>query len=220
MRTAFVSVELAGSQRAALRLLLQAWDYAEMGHRHPWDFAVEIVDLRAAGLTTAELRLLFCQGQVEHAVEETKPGANHRRFGTRGGLLFCEKTCFVLTEAGAALARSFRDGPLLAVPDGPFYDRELRELLLGKMLVKRFSQPAPEQEAILRRFQDEQWKRRITSPLAAHNFDEDPRLRLHYAVRRLNRHQIHPLISFYRDGTGDGICWQTVQEQEAPERRP
>ena len=40
------------------------------------------------------------------------------------------------------------------------------------------------------------------------DFDEDPKMRLHHAICRLNRHQLQRLIHFGRDGTGNGIRWE------------
>ncbi len=208
---------LSAPLRGSLRLLLQAWDYGQQCQHDPWDFAVEIVDLRATGLTTAELRLLFCEGRVQHAVEQTKPGANHRRFGTSGGLVFCEKSCFVLTEAGAAIARALEPEAVLVVPEEvPHYDHG--KLWFHKHLVKWFQQPASEQDIILSSFEEEHWKHHIYSPLSPRNYDEDPKLHLRRAIRRLKLHQINRLINFLADGRGEGICWEPWNE-EALERR-
>jgi hypothetical protein len=70
--------------RTAIALLLQAWDYALESRRNVWDFAVEIAELRSAGLTMVDLRWLLSQGYALHAVEETKPEAAQRRFGRPG----------------------------------------------------------------------------------------------------------------------------------------
>ena len=84
----------------ALVLLKEAHDLSKELGRHLWDFAIEIGELRAAGLSISGLRWLVCKGLVEHASDITPMGQQVRTFGRTGGLVFCEKTCFVITEAG------------------------------------------------------------------------------------------------------------------------
>ena len=103
-----VLAEPSAQLRPALGLLLHAWHCAHDCQSDAWDFAVEVADLRAAGFTTTDLRWLFRKGYVYHAVEKTKPGRERRLFGSRGGLLFSGRSCFVLTDAGADI------GPALA----------------------------------------------------------------------------------------------------------
>src|SRR5437870_2446147 len=99
----------------------------------------------------------------------------------------------------------------------PVYDCDFRQLWFDELLVKRFRQPAPDQELILRSLEEEHWPRRIDSPLSP-RFDDDPKLLLRRAIRRLNLHQIHRVLHFFADGTGEGICWEPWP-LEAPERR-
>jgi len=83
-----------------LMVLKEAYDYAiELG-RDFWDFAVEIAVLESVGLSVSDLRWLACNGYVEHAGELSVPGEAVRRFTARGGLTFCDRTCFVLTDSG------------------------------------------------------------------------------------------------------------------------
>jgi hypothetical protein len=90
----------------------------------------------------------------------------------------------------------------------PHYDRDLRELWLGRKLVKRFRQRAPDQHLILSAFEEQNWWRRIDSPLPRDNYDEDRKRRLNHAIYRLNRHQTNWLIHFRGDGTEDGVIWE------------
>ena len=90
----------------------------------------------------------------------------------------------------------------------PRYDGDLRELWLGRKLVKRFKQRAPDQHLILLAFQEENWPVRIDSPLAPRSYSEDSKRRLNHAIYRLNRHQHNRLIRFRGDGTGDGAIWE------------
>jgi hypothetical protein len=203
---------------AGLSLLHEAYAYACQLQRPAWDFAVEIHRLRAAGLTNSDLRWLACQHLVEHAAELTRAGQDGRVFRSTGPLTFTKTTCFILTETGALEPEESLDtvstpqepAPLsttLGVSIAPQWDKERLELRLGKLVVKRFKVPAPNQETILAAFQEEQWPPRIDDPLPPHP-DQDAKRRLHDTINTLNRHQQHPLIHFSGDGSGEGIRWQ------------
>jgi hypothetical protein len=205
--------------RAALSILLEAYEYARQLQRSAWDFAVEIDCLRAAGLTNSDLRWLACQELVEHGAELTRASQDARVFHPTGPLTFTKRTCFVLTQTGAALAREGHAGAApardeldlriaTAVPPlVPQWDKQRQELRLGKLLVKHFKVPAPNQEMILAAFQEESWPPRIDDPLPPHP-DQDPKRRLHDTINTLNRHQKHRLVHFLGDGTGEGVRWE------------
>jgi hypothetical protein len=92
----------------------------------------------------------------------------------------------------------------------PRYDPVTRELWLGDRLVKRYRVQAANQILILRAFQELGRPTHIDDPLPPHP-EIDPHDRLHDAVKRLNQHQITPLIHFERDGTGCGILWSLIE---------
>ena len=73
--------------RSGFRILLEAFNDAQEARRKPWDFAVKMAQLQAAGLTKDDLRWLFDRGYVQHAVEKTKRGSRRRVFGKRGEIL-------------------------------------------------------------------------------------------------------------------------------------
>ncbi len=145
-------------EQACALALLEARQYAEELGRSPWDFAVEIDALRAAGATNSALRWLVCSGHVEHGRETTLLGDVARTFRRSQGLRFTDKTCFVLTEAGIKSARGFLekfkpedDGDevepteLVPVPNlapKPTWDWERQELRVGDVVVKQFKVPA------------------------------------------------------------------------------
>ena len=85
----------------------------------------------------------------------------------------------------------------------PFYDRELRELRVGPILVKRFTQASDAQEILLLVFQEENWGRCIDDPLPVKD-EQEAKHRLRAAVYNLNRRQRVPLLPFrvIRRGTG------------------
>src|SRR5437763_13194909 len=90
---------------AALNVLLQAHDYAFQNGIDPWQFAVEVGELRSTGLSDAELRWLLGRGYVQQAVEESEPGNPERSFRQTATLALFSRSCFVLTSSGVALAR-------------------------------------------------------------------------------------------------------------------
>src|SRR5436305_13845027 len=92
--------------QAALTALLEAHESAQALRQPAWDFALDLRDLRAAGLAGSAVRSLLCQGYLEHGLETTRPTAKHRTFRRSANLRLTEHSCFVLTEAGLALACS------------------------------------------------------------------------------------------------------------------
>jgi hypothetical protein len=207
-------MHIAPRLQPALQLLLEAHDYAVDLGSGAWEFAVEIEPLREAGLTNSDIRWLLLKGCLAHALEVTEPGSERRAFQPQGGAL-TERSCFVLTPGGVAVARSATRGgilaggeiaPLPAAGGGPFWDSQRRALWLGRCLVKQFKVPAPNQEIILAAFAEEDWPVRIDDPLPL-RAAIDPKRRLHDTIKSLNRHQKAPLIHFQGDGSGKAVCW-------------
>ena len=89
----------------------------------------------------------------------------------------------------------------------PRWDRVLRELSMGPLLIKRFLQPAPNQELILATFDEQGWPRKVDDPLPPHP-ELVSKQRLRATIRSLNLRQRHDLIQFFGDGTGTAIRWQ------------
>jgi hypothetical protein len=219
------------SLQAGLHKLLEAYGYARDVGRDVWDFAVEIRTLRAAGLSTSDLRWLICKGYLEHRVELHRPGDDQRKFRDASDLKFFKRSCFVLTPAGANLAGRNQEPaecencsqslPPRQVQDGdgecdslvPEWDPIRHELKLAGEIVKQFRLPSPNQETILTVFQEEGWPTRIDDPLPQ-SPDVDSKERLHNTIRALNRHQRHRLLRIRGDGTGEGIMWELVQDED------
>lgn len=209
--------------KAALALLLESHAFAEELARSAWDFAVEIGSLRAAGLTSSDLRWLVCKSFVEHARESTMPGDQTRSFRAGGGLTFSRRTCFVLTETGVAYAcRAIAKASHPVGNNGhgervvqakassgqrPKWDRERQELRVGEIVVKQYKVPAANQETILAAFEEEGWPVRLDDPLPPHP-EQDSKRRLHDTIVSLNRNQRNPVIRFSGDGSGQGVRWQ------------
>jgi hypothetical protein len=213
--------------KAALSALLEAFEYMQDLQRSTWDFAVEISTLRRLCLSNSDLRWLIGKGLIEHAVEVTLVGDSERSFRRPIQLVFCKKTCFVLTPEGVRSARELcgRDIPVSGVkartvdpglwptaagapePLIPKWDRDRQELTIALIVVKRFKVPAANQEAVLAAFEEESWPPRIDDPLSPRT-DQPPKRRLQETIKSLNRNQKRPLIRFLGDGSGEGVRWE------------
>ena len=210
--------------REAVAMLSDALAYARELHRDPWDFAVEIATLVRTGATANDLRWLVCHGLVAHGAEVTGPDDEGRTFRLDRSLRFEEATCFILTERGIALMSGRtteadlephpESPPSPLPPHGPeasnliprwMADRQ--ELFLGRVLVKRFKVPAPNQVLILAVLEEERWPPRIDDPLPPQP-EVNTKRRLHDTINALNRRQTAPLLRFTGDGRGQGICWE------------
>jgi hypothetical protein len=86
--------------RTAVVLLRDAWDGAGDLHLAPQEFAVEVGQLRADGLTNTDLRWLIGKGYVEHLYEMPAGAKQARAFRRESSLSITQASCFVLTEEG------------------------------------------------------------------------------------------------------------------------
>lgn len=218
---------------AAIGELLKAYLYARDAARTVWDLAVEISLLRELGLTPSDLRWLVCRGYLEHARDVTRSDDDSREFRPGAQLLYTKRSCFVLTDDGAAYARSIlskesrvpameKDEILRPSNNGngkatlpnttikPHWDGERHELWVGEQLVKQFKGHALNQETILAVFEEEGWPPRTDDPLPLAE-EIDPKRRLSDTIKCLNRKQRHALVRFRGDGTGQGIIWELIR---------
>ena len=205
---AHVSAAMRPRVRSALGLLLEAYESAADSKRDPWDFAVEMPELRNAGVRTTDLRWLVGKGYIQHATEKTKPGDTRRIFGKLGGLRFSDKSSFILTEAGARAARLLKDEPVLSAPETPHWDDGNHTLFWRSLALHHFRSDAPYQEAVLRPFEAQGWPRCVTVVLP-----EDPgvisKVRLHDAIKNLNRN-VRPHLRFRQEGGGSRVTWEPI----------
>jgi hypothetical protein len=91
----------------------------------------------------------------------------------------------------------------------PRWDGRLRELWVGRLLVKRFRNPAGNQTLILASFEEAGWPAVIDDPLPP-TADIDPVTRLQFTVQRLNGCQRAKAIEFFGIGLGQSIGWRYV----------
>lgn len=205
-----------------LVLLERAHRHAKELGRDIWQFAVLVSTLEATGLRRSDLHWLVSQGHLAHAVEYTRAGADRRWF-REAPLAFGRRTCFVLTDAGAAFLHSAAHGnedrlaDTRRIPspcqddrdpedDHPRWDRRGRVLWMGSVVVKRFRRTAPNQEMILAAFEEQGWPERVDDPLLVVP-DMVAHERLHDTIKCLNRGVWPRLIYFRGDGTGKGVRW-------------
>src|SRR5690242_20690244 len=134
----------------ALRLLSEAWLAARSQRQDVWQFAVEIEQLRALGLSYTDVRCLLYWNYLEHAQERTTARSRQRVFQPLKALVLPKRTCFVLTAKGREIASESRaetaqgDGPSageLAVAHrcaqlAPRWDDQACQLWWGKDLIK------------------------------------------------------------------------------------
>jgi hypothetical protein len=193
-------------RRAFARLVDPVERPAKAG-RETAELTVAVGTLRAAGLTIADVRWLLDNHYLQWPAEKNRATDKPRVVGTRGTQAFSAKSRLLLTPAGFRVAR-------LLLPDITYYDRELRELWAQGELVKRFTQPAPDQHAILSTFEESGWPRHIDDPLPHKRGRQAANLRLRDAIKRLNRHQQRSLLQFRGDGTGEGLRWEFVANPE------
>ena len=217
--------------RAGLAILWRAFLCSQDTGAKLWDVALPIGRLYEAGISSADLRWMLAKNFVEHREETTGDADAHRSFRRGNDFFLNNRSCFILTRTGAALAEH-----LFPEPDGsahdklpmfesialrvrppqpgkettpvvkPGWDPIRRELTIAGLIVKRFRVPARNQETILNAFEEEGWVEHIHDPLPS-TIDIDAPTRLHDAINRLNRCQINPVIRFHGDGKGTGVFW-------------
>jgi hypothetical protein len=167
---------------------------------------------------------------VELARELAPRADGVRQFRRLLGLSLGKHTCVVLSLDGATVARSLVSQPTEIPSRGgtgntktikrplPNWDGQRRELCVGKILVKRYRLPSPNQQAILMALEEEGWPSRIDDPLPMVT-DLDAKQRLHDTIKNLNRHQHRRCLRFFGDGTGQGVCWEYIRS-DAKKRKP
>jgi hypothetical protein len=215
-------------QERAILCLLEAYNDAVNFRQDIWQFALQLPGLRADGIPDFVLRRLIAQGFAAHAQETTRLQARRRSMEPLAHLQFSEQSCFVLTEAGLAMARTFKcsEEPNPEVRQGfPFpanqapsvcpsfirCDNGHRELRLADSVVKRYRKCGENQELVLLAFQEQDWQRCIHDPLPP-RAGLNAKRRLRDTIARLNRGQITPVLRFHGDHTGRGVYWEVLAE--------
>ena len=214
--------------RDALVELLQDHAYAIDLSQDVWVFATGIERLRRFGISDNDIRWMLGKGWLKHGYQINTSNDNGRNL--QHAEFLDERSCFVLTESGVSIAekstgfifRNDRDTiPNLNVDVNgasatacrqeiePSWDAERQRLYVGGVLVKEFKVPSPNQSTILMAFDEEHWPCRIDDPLPCSS-DVNPKERLRYTIKSLNKHQKVKAIRFHGDGSGEGIIWETL----------
>ncbi len=219
---------LLGEVQKALTHLYRAHEFALDVQLDIWQFAEPLRNLAAMGAPEHALRWLVVKGYAEHAHELTTFSEADRHFRPSPNLSFTPKTCFVITKAGAEFMRGKQEEASLTAPTIPFptqtavaapmprWDKATRTLYFGDQIVKRFREPAANQEAVLSAFEEQGWTQIIDDPLPPVATESSPEMRLRNTIRRLNANQVNPLIHFHGDGSGFRVLWEAVQEAVLP----
>jgi hypothetical protein len=207
----------------ALRLLREAYLCACDLGCDVWEFAVELDRLHAVGVSNSQLRWLIRRGFIAKGVEKTDGDGGPRTFQTIANLSLRPGTCFVLTEAGLSLTADAGPGrqdraAAHRAAALPSWHGDLRELRFGDVVVKRFRQPAPSQELILRAFEEEGWPPCMDDPLPP-ALEQDSKRRLRVTISNLNRSQRRQLIHFHGRGDGKTVCWRVSDGPAASDGR-
>jgi len=86
----------------------------------------------------------------------------------------------------------------------PRYDTKTGRLYVGKVFIRRFHTRG-KQHLILAEFQRLGWPPSIEAPPECEPLLVENRLR--DVVHLMNEDHLCPLIHFFCDGTGEGVCW-------------
>ncbi len=211
--------------RSAFAELLQAELYARDTSLPSWQFAIDVEGLLASGLTDNDLRWLVAKGYVEVACEIRRRGLfQSRRFSSRRSSRASPgQRCLILTGDGLAMAERLCRANSAENPtrrkrkassgDLPRWDATARTFWFGPQLIKRFTVPAPNQEAVLAAFEKHVWPGCIPDPLPAADAI-DAKRRLHDTINRLNRCHQCGAIRFGGNGIGSGICWRRIADMD------
>ena len=234
--------ELPPKFRHALTLLLEAFEYAEQTKSDCWEFAVEMAELRAFGLTRTDFRWFVRQGLVEHQREVTIEGDNGRAFRPTGDLTFAHDSCFILTDDGALIASEVCQVGIL---DEAFCCSALKlryEHQAGAHRSPTENRESPKtypsvpkwnpetrmlsiDGTVVKRFK---WtavnQEAILAAFEEEGWpsrvddplppqpEQDSKRRLSDTIKCLNRKQTNQLLHFRGDGTGEGVIWELVEQ--------
>jgi hypothetical protein len=216
-----IPLKAAPQLKAALKILLEAHDYSTTAAGDPWQFAVELAELRQVGLTNSDVRLLECHGYLDHAVEQTQVGHAERAFRPTANLALSDKSCFVLKAAAVSVVRQEIEFYSLVHPaprptgandkvqqdqDHPSWDKKSRTLSWRGKLVKRFRLDAANQQAVLEAFEEQGWAHCILVVMPADGAVASKE-RLHDTLKNLNR-SVKPHLRFNQ--AGSQVAWEPL----------
>ena len=215
-------MKISAHIQAALNILNRGYFYSQDIDCNVWEFAEEIENLYAAGMTANDLRWLLRKQYVEHRQETTDVNDDQRVFIHVRNEVFCERSCFVLTQEGIAYSSSGFSDALTSskqtccpkfentgLPSSPYWSSKMRELRANGLLIKKFRSLAPNQQIILETFEEEGWPLHILDPLTpTSDLKQTAKRRLNDTVKALNKNHKARILRFSTDGTGEGVRWE------------
>jgi hypothetical protein len=214
----------------AVQMLARSRQHAQRANCSPWHFAIDLDDFYRVGVFKFDLRWLLMSDLVEHATEVLDFNHPDRKFQQLPKHIVPADARFILSDVGVAklsrlttgtsditqrangfsqLENGHQQTPPIETSIArlvPEWDAEDKVLRFNGAVVKQFTFPAPNQEAVLAAFQEEHWPRRIDDPLHPTS-EQDARRRLNDTIRYLNQKMVNPFIRFRGDGTGTGVAW-------------
>ena len=175
------------------------WQGLQLTGADPWEFALSIDSLLAAGIRDSELSWLI-ENQLLYKARAARSGDQMRQRTdkvhgsvrvvlTHSGAIFLERNCLHSIK--------------------PNWDRDLRMLSVQGHVIKEFKRPSDKQEWLLDAFQRSGWVREIDDPFAkpSGNNSEDSKRRFRKTVEHLNCAQ-HPSTLFFSvAGNGKRVRW-------------
>jgi hypothetical protein len=204
---------------AYLKLLAACWEARE-SQVPSRARGVPLRQFHADGVADHLLVWMLYQGHIEH-LRPDHPGEGGPGGVVAGSLVFQNSSLFCLTEWGEAFVNDFLEQLLVHGSDRavdaawnqlilgelvPWYDKDNRVFSWGRHELKRFRQPAGNQELVLCAAEEVVWDRWFDDPLPRRP-GTNPKQRLHDTIKDLNRRQLRPLIHFEGDGTGQRVGW-------------
>jgi hypothetical protein len=202
-------------------LLASRWETADCG-RDPREAAVPLATFQEwPGGEGIALWLLYHAYIEHHRHVSDATGPNRPLPQPTKCLILTEASCFILTEAGYDFVYGFLTdviGP--KVPGAfesawnrlrvglllPAFDHVERLFTWGRHCVKRFRQPAPNQELVLSAGEELAWPVWFDDPLPR-TAGINPKVRLHDTIKNLNLYQEVPIIHF-RGDSGTQVGWK------------
>ncbi len=204
--------------RLAVKILHDSMTLGARTACDAWDFSTTLSTFRKAGVSEGVLRWLMCREYVEHAVECTGLSDPKRVFRESTSLGIFPRSCFVLTKDGVDFltelkrTRSNGDGSdsgvrgAEAVPhERPYWEESTHTLFWHECPVKRYRSEAPNQEAVLRQFQIQDWVACIPVSLALEH-GINPKERLRETIKSINRN-VRSSLRFCQEGCGSRVRW-------------
>ena len=100
--------------------------------------------------------------------------------------------------------------PDLTLPAVPHFDAADHEVWWGKYLIKRFTRPAPNLEAILTTLEKSNWSEHVPM-IVMPNGNRLNKYQIHDAVKTWNESSLGEFIALHGDGMGLGIRWERLK---------